>query len=41
MNTSKIHMVVGDDIYYEEHEFECLSYFREKPIDIAYTHCYK
>ena len=26
-------MVVGDDIYYEDHPFELLEYIREKPLN--------
>lgn len=26
-------MVIGDDIYYKDHEFELLKYIRQKPMD--------
>ena len=33
MDKSKIHMIIGDDIFYQDHKFEMLSYIRNKPMD--------
>ena len=41
MDQDKIHLIVGDDIYYEDHDFETLPYFRNKIIDVAYHYCFE
>lgn len=33
MDYDKIHLICGDDIYYEDHEFDLLSIFRKKNDD--------
>lgn len=42
MDKAKIHMVIGDDIYYEHHDFQLLPYVREKPMKKdVYRICYE
>ena len=41
MNHDNIHMIIGDDIYYKKHDFELLSYIRNKPMELdKYNYCY-
>jgi len=41
MDYEKVHLIVGDDIYYEDHEFDTLPYFRNKEVTDAYRYCYE
>jgi len=38
MDFSKIHLICVDDIYYEDHEFTTLPYFREKSLPEEYKY---